>query len=52
MKLRFYLHSLLTLTSLLCPKHARGKVDNILLPYMQKSREAMADARKRFKRES
>ena len=35
---------------MLCPKHARGKVDNILLPYMQKSREALADARKSIRK--
>ena len=33
-------------------RHARGKVDNILLSYMQKSREALADPRKVFERES
>ena len=43
---RFYLHSFtLTLT-----RHARGKVDSILLPHMQKLREALADARKSIRK--
>ena len=33
-------------------RHARGKADNILLPQMQKSREALADDAKVFERES
>ena len=35
---------------MLCPLHARGKVDNILLPYMQKSHEPLADARKSIRK--
>ena len=35
---------------MLCPWHARGEVDNILLPHMQKSREALADARKSIRK--
>ena len=35
---------------MLCPQHARGKVDNILLPHMQKSHEALADARESIRK--
>ena len=35
---------------MLCPEHARGKVDNILLPLKQKSRQAMADVRKSIRK--
>ena len=36
---------------MLCPEHARGEVGNILLPRMQKSREALADACKSIQKE-
>ena len=35
---------------MLCPLHALGKVDNILLPHMQKSHEPLADARKSIRK--
>ena len=51
---RFYLQSLMfNLVSVLQVlirsqenRHTRGNADNILLPHMQKSREALADAHK------
>ena len=33
-------------------RHARGEADSILLPHMQKLREALADDAKAFERES
>ena len=35
----------------MCPEHARGKVGNILLPHMQKPREALDDAYKSIPKE-
>ena len=54
----FYLHSLIfNVVSVLQVsirsqenRYARGKVDNILLPHMQKSREALADALKSIRK--